>query len=486
MISGYGLVFGGLLMLLGRAADLAGRRRVLMAGFALFGGASLACGLAQSPAALLAARAVQGLGAAAVSPAALALLTAAVPEGPRRTKALGVWTAAAAGGGALGWVLGGVLTEQAGWEWVFLVNVAPCALGLLLAPRLLPESRGARHGRLDVPGALTVTAGLALLVLGLTRAEQAGIADASTWGSLLAAALLLGAFARIERRAEHPLLPPGTLADRRLSGALVAAVVITAASTGPLFLVVLHLQDDLGLAPTEAGLLFTPVNLAVIGGSMAGARALERRGAPFMLTAGLALLGAGVLALLGPLPLPVALIAIGAGIGAASLASTEAGTAAAGDERQGLASGLLNTAAQLGQRARARGLRPAGRRHRPRGLLSSPPRPPWRWPPSRSGYRGGHGVDPGHRRERAGARGRRPRGGRALLRRRARLPRRRPLAGARGDLGHGRRPHADRAVAPAGRPGRRPRRHPRPLRDEDRRGRLRRGGVAACASAGRT
>ena len=291
---------------------------------------------------------MQGLGAAAVSPAALALLTAAVPEGPRRTKALGVWTAAAAGGGALGWVLGGVLTEQAGWEWVFLVNVAPCVLGLLLAPRLLPESRGPRHGRLDFPGALTVTAGLALLVLGLTRAEQAGIAAASTWGSLLAAALLLGAFARIERRAEHPLLPPGTLADRRLSGALVAAVVITAASTGPLFLVVLHLQDDLGLAPTEAGLLFTPVNLAVIGGSMAGARALERRGAPFMLTAGLALLGGGVLALLGPLPLPVALIAIGAGIGAASLASTEAGTAAAGDERQGLASGLLNTAAQLG------------------------------------------------------------------------------------------------------------------------------------------
>src|SRR5918997_3849496 len=124
VITAYGLVFGGFLMLLGRAADLAGRRRVLAAGFGLFGAASLACGLAPSPAALIAARAVQGLGAAAISPAALALLTAALPPGPTRTRALGVWTAAAAGGGALGWVAGGLLAEHVGWEWVFLVNVA--------------------------------------------------------------------------------------------------------------------------------------------------------------------------------------------------------------------------------------------------------------------------------------------------------------------------------------------------------------------------
>ena len=348
VVSAYTLVFGGLLMLMGRAADLIGRRRVLAVGFALFGGASLACGLATSAGVLLAARAVQGVGAAAISPAALALLTATVPPGPRRTRALGVWTAAAAGGGALGWVLGGVLTEQAGWEWVFLVNVAPCALALLLLPRLLPESRADRASRLDVPGALTVTVGLALLVLGLTRAEQAGIADPSTVGSLAGAAALLAAFARIERRAGHPLLPPGTLGDRDLTGALMAAVIITAASTGPLFLVVLELQDDRGLAPTQAGLLFAPVNLAVIAGSMLGARVLDRAGTPRMLTAGLALLGGGVLVLLTPVPLPVALLAIGAGIGWASLASTEAGTSAAGAERQGLASGLLNTAAQLG------------------------------------------------------------------------------------------------------------------------------------------
>src|SRR5215207_5838804 len=198
VVSAYTLVFGGLLMLMGRAADLIGRRRLLAVGFALFGGASLACGLASSAGVLLAARAVQGVGAAAISPAALALLTATVPPGPRRTRALGVWTAAAAGGGALGWVLGGVLTEQAGWEWVFLVNVAPCALALLLLPRLLPESRADRASRLDVPGALTVTVGLALLVLGLTRAEQAGIADPSTVGSLAGAAARLAAFARIE------------------------------------------------------------------------------------------------------------------------------------------------------------------------------------------------------------------------------------------------------------------------------------------------
>ena len=162
-------------MLMGRAADLLGRRRVLLAGFALFGAASLACGLATSAALLIAARVVQGLGAAAVSPAALALLTAGTPEGRARTRALAVWTAAAAGGGALGWVAGGAIADGPGWPWVFLVNVVPCALAIVLALRLLPADPGRRgDSPLDVAGAVSATAGLALLVLGFTRAEQAG------------------------------------------------------------------------------------------------------------------------------------------------------------------------------------------------------------------------------------------------------------------------------------------------------------------------
>ncbi len=242
VVSAYTLVFGGFLMLLGRAADLAGRRRVLLAGFALFGAASLACGLAPSAAVLIAARAVQGLGAAAVSPAALALLTDGTPEGPARTRAVGAWTAAAAGGGALGWVAGGAIADGPGWPWVFLVNVAPCVLAIALALRLLPADPGRRgDAPLDVAGAVSATAGLALLVLGFTRAEQAGIGDPTAWGSMVTSAALLLAFARVERRAGDPLLPPGTLGRPRLAAGLLASLAITTASTGSLFLCVLHL-----------------------------------------------------------------------------------------------------------------------------------------------------------------------------------------------------------------------------------------------------
>ena len=354
VVSAYGLVFGGFLMLLGRAADLLGRRRVLVAGFALFGAASLACGLAQAPGQLIAARAVQGLGAAAVSPAALALLTAGVPDGPARTRALGAWTAAAAGGGALGWVAGGAIADGPGWPWVFLVNVVPCGAALALALRLLHADRGRRDGRgLDVAGAVTATGGLALLVLGFTRAEQAGPAHATAWGSLAAAAALLAAFGRIERRATDPLLPPGTLAHPRLAAALLASVAVTTASTGPLFLSVLHLQDALGRPAAETGLLFAPFNLAVIAGSAGGARLLGARGARPAAAAGLSALGAGAAVLLGlpsaatALALP-AFVLMGLGVGCAALASTAAGTEAVEPGRQGLVSGLLNTAAQLG------------------------------------------------------------------------------------------------------------------------------------------
>ena len=238
-----------------RAADLLGRRRVLIAGFALFGGASLACGLAGSAVALIGARVIQGLGAATVSPAALALLTDGTPTGRARSRALGAWTAAAAGGGALGWVAGGAIADGTGWPWVFLVNVAPCAVAIVLALRWLPADAARETGRrLDVVGAVVATAGLALLVLGLTRAEQAAPGDPTAWGSLLLSAALLAGFARIERRAADPLLPPGTLAQPRLTAGLLGSAVVTTVSTGPLFVCVLYLQNDLELPATETGL----------------------------------------------------------------------------------------------------------------------------------------------------------------------------------------------------------------------------------------
>ena len=185
VVSAYTLVFGGFLMLAGRAADLYGRRGLFMAGLALFSGASVACGLAATPLALVAARVAQGLGAAIVSPSALSTLTRTFPEGEGRERALGVWTAAAAGGGAAGWVLGGVIAEGLGWEWVFLVTVPIGALGVLLAHILLPESSDpSAPPKLDAAGATTATAGLALLVYGLTRAEEVGPASLSALGPL--------------------------------------------------------------------------------------------------------------------------------------------------------------------------------------------------------------------------------------------------------------------------------------------------------------
>jgi MFS family permease len=339
VLSAYTLTFGGLLMLAGRAADLAGRRRAFRAGLLLFAAASLACALAPTAAALVAARAVQGVGAALVAPAALALLVATEPEGAGRTRALAVWTAAAAGGGASGWVLGGTISGGLGWEWVFAVNVPVGIAGAALAGRLLPESREPGAARLDVWGALTLTAGVGAVLLGLSQGEVA---------ALLAGLALLALFAAIERRAPAPLVSPGALRAPGLARGVGVALALTGATTPAMFLCVLHVQRDGGIGPVEAGLLFAPFNLAVIGGSLLGPRVRERAamagglgvvaGGALLLAAGDGAVNAGLLA---------AFVLMGAGLGVASVASTAAGTRAAGPAA-GLASGLLNTAAQLG------------------------------------------------------------------------------------------------------------------------------------------
>lgn len=351
VVSAYTLVFGGFLMLAGRAADLWGRRLLFMVGLAVFSGASLACGLSASPLALVASRVAQGLGAAIVAPSALSALTATFPEDEGRERALGVWTGAAAG-----WLLGGVLTQGLGWEWVFLVNVPVGALGLALAPVLFGESwDSSAPRRLDVWGAVSLTAGLTLLVYGLTRAEEAGF---GTRGTLVALGLSLAfgaAFVLAEGRVRHPLVPLRVLRSRRLTGANLVALALTAATTPPMFLCTLYVQRVLGHTPAEAGLAFPPFNLSVIAGSLLGPRIVGRVGVRFAMVSGLLAIAAGVMLLARVTPeggylghLLPGFVLMGSGLGVASVASTASGTSAVGEDKQGLASGLLNSAAQVG------------------------------------------------------------------------------------------------------------------------------------------
>jgi EmrB/QacA subfamily drug resistance transporter len=350
VVTAYTLTFGGCLLAAGRAADRFGRRRAFVAGLALFGLASLACGLAPTGGLLLGARAVQGVGAALVAPAALALLTAARPDEPARGRALGWWTAAAAGGGASGWLLGGLLSGLLDWRWVFLVNVPVCAAAAILATRALTDRRDRSAARADVPGAVLATAGLSALVLALTLSPERGL---TAW--FAAAAALLGLFALAERRAADPLLDRSLLRLPGVRGGNAVAAAVTATTTPAMFLCILHAQHVLGLAPAAAGLLFPPFNVAVIAGSLAGPRVAAAVGERRAMTGGLLAIAAGALALFAISPAAPALpsllggfVLLGGGLGVASVASTASGTAAVDGARRALASGLLNTSAQVG------------------------------------------------------------------------------------------------------------------------------------------
>ncbi len=355
VMTAYTLVSGGCLLAAGRLADSVGRRRAFVAGLALFGLASLVCGSAPSGPVLLAGRALQGLGAALAAPAALALLTDSRPDGPRRTRALGWWTAAAAGGGASGWALGGLLSGLLGWRWVFLVNVPVCLVAAVLGARILPSGHRTGRVRTDLAGTALSTTGLAALVLALTLVESHGPAAGATLAVAGAAILLLAGFVAVERRAADPLLNRTVLRAPRVLTANAVAAVLTAVTTPPMFLAVLHAQDVLGLSPAAAGLLFPPFNLAVIAGSLAGPRVVAATGDRTAMAGGLAAIAAGALALCAIAPSASALastvggfLLMGAGLGVASVASTAIGTAAFDRDRQGLASGLLTTSAHVG------------------------------------------------------------------------------------------------------------------------------------------
>jgi EmrB/QacA subfamily drug resistance transporter len=356
VITAYTIAFGGFLLLGGRAADLLGRRRVFMFGVALFTIASLVCGLSTSEGMLIASRAVQGLGGAIISPAALSIVMTSFDEGAERNKALGVWGALGGSGAAVGVLAGGVLTEKAGWEWIFWVNVPVGAAVLLLTPAIVPESfRQTTRRRYDPLGAISVTAGLALLVYGISQAPEVGWATARTIGVLIASAALLVAFLVIERTVQEPLMPFRIFRVRTVAGANVVGALLGAVIFSNFFLLTLYVQNVLGFSALKTGFTFVATaGTAVISAGVAQALT-TRFGAKPIMTIGLILLTAGMV-WYSQIPvdgsyasdlLPGYLM-VGVGIAFAFVPVTIAALAGVVEREAGLASGLLNTSQQIG------------------------------------------------------------------------------------------------------------------------------------------
>ncbi|GAA3766963.1 MFS transporter [Streptomyces phyllanthi] len=354
VVSAYTLAFGGLLLLGGRAGDILGRRRVFMTGILLFTLASLLGGLAQEPWQLLAARALQGVGGAIASPTSLALITTTFAEGPERNRAFGVFAAVSAGGGAIGLLAGGMLTEWLDWRWVLFVNVPIGVLIAVLTPRYIGESE--RHpGRFDIAGALTSTAGMASLVYGFIRASEEGWRDTLTLGSFGAAVVLLLAFGIIESRAREPITPLRMFADRNRSGTYVIMLSLAAAMFGMFFFIVLFVQNVLRYSPIESGLAFLPVTVAIVTGAGLSQRFLPVLGPkPFMVTGStLVVLGLGWQTFITPdssyvggILGPMLLFAFGMGLNFVTLTLTAVSGVA--QHEAGAASGLLNATQQVG------------------------------------------------------------------------------------------------------------------------------------------
>lgn len=356
IITGYVLTFGGFLLLGGRVADIYGRRLVFVAGLVLFAAASLAGGLASSAEVLIGARAVQGLGAAAISPAALSILTTTFREGADRNRALGVWGGVAAAGFSSGVILGGFLTELLGWEWVMFVNVPIGLAAAAVAPLLLDGDAGEAVRRtLDVPGAVFVTAGLVALVYALSGAGGTGLASPRFLVSIGVALAFLGGFWAIESRSRDPLVPLGVFRRRTLTGANAVGLLIIATAAPMVFLVTLYMQRVLGYSAIEAGLAWLPHGLTSIFASHIGGRLATRVGVKPTLLGGLAVLAAS-LVLLSRVSagggfwadlLPGTLL-VSFGIVLPFVAVSVAATSGIEDAEQGLASGLLSTTQQIG------------------------------------------------------------------------------------------------------------------------------------------
>jgi EmrB/QacA subfamily drug resistance transporter len=355
VITAYAITFGGFLLLGGRAADLLGRRRVFYVGVAVFTIASFVCGLAWSEGVLIGARAVQGFGAAIITPAALSIVTTSFEEGPERNKALGIWGAIGGSGAAVGVLAGGILTKTLGWEWIFFVNVPVGALALVLAPRFVRESRSDRDQSNDVAGAVTITAGLALLVYAVSEAPSHGWGSAWTISRLAAAAILLIAFVVIESRAKDPLMPFRIFRVRTVAGANVAGLFLGAVVFANFFLLTLYVQQVLHWSALKTGVTFVATaGTAIIWAGLAQAL-VTRIGVKPVMAVGFVAMIAGMLwyaqvpadasyvsdLLPGYLLVGFALPFTFIPVSIAALAGVERHEA-------GLASGLINTAQQVG------------------------------------------------------------------------------------------------------------------------------------------
>jgi EmrB/QacA subfamily drug resistance transporter len=356
VVNAYVIAFGGFLLLGGRAADLLGRRRMFMAGLLVVAVASLLAGFAANQGELIAARAAQGLGAAIISPAALSIVTNLFSDGAERNKALGAWGAVAGSAGAAGVLLGGILTDGLGWEWVLWVNVPVSLIALALTPGLIPESRSESATRhFDTAGAISVTGGLSLLAYALLDASSAGWGSAKIIGLLVASVALLGAFVVIELRSRAPLMPFRIFRIRTLSGANIVAVLLGASLFSMFFFISLYMQQVLGYSPIHAGLSYLPLAVTIIVAAGLGGQFVTRFGFKPILAAGMAAVALGLLwfsrvsvggGFLTDILGPSLLAAIGLGFG--FVTSTIAAVSGVDGHEQGVASGLINTSQQIG------------------------------------------------------------------------------------------------------------------------------------------
>lgn len=357
VVNAYLLTFGGLLLLGGRAGDLLGRRRLYLAGMAVFGVASLVAGLAPSGGVLIAARAVQGVGAAAMAPASLSIITATFTDPAARHRAMGIWSATAAAGGAAGLLLGGVLVQLLSWRWTLLVNVPIAALVIGLSAQRLPDQAPATPGttRLDLPGAVTVTVGLAAVAYAILGTEYHAWGSATTLGWLAGGLGLLALFVVIEARSAAPLVPLSIFRNRTLSTANLLAIAVGTAMTGSLYLISLYLQRSQGYSPLATGAAMLPSTVLNIAGARVSSRIVTRVGPRPPLVLGLLLVAAALLwlaalpeqvsfwrDLLGPTTL------LGLGLGAAVAPIAVAANTGVAPAQAGLASGLMNASRQIG------------------------------------------------------------------------------------------------------------------------------------------
>jgi EmrB/QacA subfamily drug resistance transporter len=354
VLNAYTLTFGGLLLLGGRAGDVLGRRNMFMAGLSLFTLASLAGGLATTPGILLAARAVQGVGAAIATPAVLATIIASFPEGRERVRALGAFTAVAMGGASLGLVLGGMITQWVSWRWVFFINV-PVGIAVVAAtPRLLARSKRLA-GKLDLAGAFTSTAGMSALVYGFIHAASDGWANATTVGAFAAAVALLTAFVLNETRAQDPITPLWLFTDRSRAASYLARLLLVCGMFGSFFFLTQFAQEILGLGPLEAGLSFVPMTGTLLLMSRLAPRLVPRFGAKPLMVAGLMPVVAGM-AWLGHVSTAtsyvpgvlVPMLLLGAGMGLAFVPLTMASLAGVPPQDSGAASSMVNVMQQVG------------------------------------------------------------------------------------------------------------------------------------------